>query len=94
MPPEACKSKHTCLTGMVWAVFPALAAVGQWCVISVRLMSGLLIALAGSEVVMPLILSTVRSNKGKNVTDSTGLRIGCLYSEFGAVYQGVSSFQN
>ena len=43
---------------------------------------------------MPLILSTVRSNKGKNVTDSTGLRIGCLYSEFGAVYQGVSSFQN
>ncbi|WP_172982717.1 hypothetical protein [Roseovarius bejariae] len=50
-------------------------------------MIALLEALAGSEVVMPLILTSVWSKKGKNVTDSTGARTGCHIWNFPAFYQ-------
>jgi hypothetical protein len=57
-----------------------------------HLMSGLLVALAGSEVVMPLILSTVRSNKGKNVADSIAHRISRRILVFRAFFQGAGIF--
>jgi hypothetical protein len=55
-------------------------------------MSGLLEPLAGLEVVMPLNLTSVRSNKGKGVAVSAGGRNGRHILGFHAFFQGFGVF--
>jgi hypothetical protein len=58
---------------------PASAVRSFWRVCGARLSAALLFAVAGSEGMLPLILSAIRSKKGKNVADSMRRRIGDVH---------------